>query len=680
VFKGSTAGSEKCHRVLRPTEPARTPAHMHPRTLFDRRAWPPLTSLDNMSMAHRRLTPAALCLVALAPSCSHEPGVDPATATEVEGDLVVHVIDFGERSQKVYGLRLDDGGRRALALAEPPAVPAGTRVRVRGADDGSTIHVAALVPAPDRGAQPGAVARALVAGTKKRDRSWAFVLLDTGGGVNLGKAEAEAILFGQGRSSIRGYYEEVSYGLQAIRGEVFGPIRVQVQGSLCDVGNAAAQIVSQAGTMIERQFDQYLWYIGRAIPGCPWNGAAEQGRAARPTLHSFYNASTRCSTLAQEPGHNFGMQHSSALLCRDGDRPVALPTSMTSQCAHIEYGNPFDPMGSGCGHMNGLQKAYQEWLEGCNVVKVTRSGTFTLFPLEEPCNGVQLLQVPTPARQFRYSGNQSGVINSFFLELRVPVGFDATAIGQGDLGDGQPIPMGVYVVMGADVRDTVQSGNPNWLLDMTPGSRGQTPNRLDLNDGALPVGKPFQDPTSGGPTITVVSVDRTKAVVRVELAGGGAAQGDGEGQCLDGQAFRAPGPPTCASPPIAGPAADAGTNGSGDAGSVSPPAPDAGSAPPADAAGTGGTGGATGTTGATGGAGGGGPGAGGAGGRGGSAPVASPAVPAEAGGCSCRMTPAAPTAAPAAIVVALAVVFIAGRRRQRRMNRETQRRGGRRKT
>jgi hypothetical protein len=35
--------------------------------------------------------------------------------------------------------------------------------------------------------------------------------------------------------------------------------------------------------------------------------------------------------------------------------------------------------------------------------------------------------------------------------------------------------MGVYVVMGADVRDTVQSGNPNWLLDMTPGSRGQTP-------------------------------------------------------------------------------------------------------------------------------------------------------------------------------------------------------------
>jgi hypothetical protein len=98
VFKGSTAGGEKCHLV--------------PEDLFDRRAWPP-----------------------------HEPGADPATAAEVEGDLVVHVVDFGERSEKVYGFRLDDGGQRALALPEPPAVPGGTRVRVRGADDGSTIHV-----------------------------------------------------------------------------------------------------------------------------------------------------------------------------------------------------------------------------------------------------------------------------------------------------------------------------------------------------------------------------------------------------------------------------------------------------------------------------------------------------------------------------------------------------------
>jgi MYXO-CTERM domain-containing protein len=627
-----------------------------------------------MKFSLRRRAAVALGVLAAALSCTAEPPADPGTAPGLEGELVVHVVDFADRAETVYGLRLDDGGQRALTLPSPPALPGGTRIRVQGIDDGQTIAVTALAPAPRPGGETILAARPLVSGTKKRDRSWAFVLVDSGGGVNITKAEAEKILFDPGRLSIRGYYEEVSYGLQAIRGEVFGPFKVQVTGSLCDVNNAATQIVGQVGPMIQQKFDQYLWYIGKPIAGCPWNGAAEQGRAARPTLHSFYNASTRCTTLAQEPGHNFGMQHSSALVCQDGGRIVSLPTSMASQCAHVEYGNPFDPMGSGCGHMNGLQKAYQEWLEGCNLVKVTKSGTFTLFPLEEPCNGVQVLQVPTPTRTFRYSGAQSGVISSFFLELRVPVGFDATAIGQGDLGEGQPVPMGVYVVMGTDPRTTMQTGNPNWLLDMTPGSRGQTPDRRDLNDGALPVGKPFRDPTEGGPTFTVVSVDRTKAVVRVELAGGGSADGAGEGVCDDGQPFRAPGPVSCAAPPMT--AADGGA-GSGDAGSGPPPIADAGGATPPGQGGASGGGGAAGSTGGAGGntAGSGGRGpdggqggkSGGAGGAGGNGdPTGGAQGGAPSGGCACTMSPDGPAPGGGAIAFLLAAFQGVRARRRRR--------------
>jgi hypothetical protein len=100
----------------------------------------------------------------------------------------------------------------------------------------------------------------------------------------------------------------------------------------------ADQVIQQAGGQITEKFDQYLWYIGRPIAGCPWNGAAEQGRAARPTQHSFYNASMRCSTLAQEPGHNFGMVHSSAWSARTAAassrcpprRPASAPTSSTA--------------------------------------------------------------------------------------------------------------------------------------------------------------------------------------------------------------------------------------------------------------------------------------------------------------------------------------------------------------
>jgi len=104
---------------------------------------------------------------------------------------------------------------------------------------------------------------------------------------------------------------------------------------------------------------------------------------------------------------------------------------------------------------------------------------------------------------------------------------------------------------------------------MNPDSRG------DMRDAALPVGKPYSDPTMGGPKITVMSATAEKAVIKVELStGGGDPNSPGQGTCEDGTAFQAPGPATCAAPigsPPAMPEPDAGA-----------PTPDAGS-PPADA-------------------------------------------------------------------------------------------------
>jgi hypothetical protein len=86
---------------------------------------------------------------------------------------------------------------------------------------------------------------------------------------------------------------------------------------------------------------------------------------------------------------------------------VSIVVPGDGECIHDEYGNAFDPMGGGnpgsgqmlnnCFHMNGVQKAYQGWLDGCNVVKATTSGTFTIYPLEKSCAGAQVLQVPLPA-------------------------------------------------------------------------------------------------------------------------------------------------------------------------------------------------------------------------------------------------------------------------------------------
>ena len=79
-------------------------------------------------------------------------------------------------------------------------------------------------------------------------------------------------------------------------------------------------------------------------------------------------------------------------------------------------------MGGGCYHMNGYQKAYQDWIGGCNVVKATTSGTFTIYPLEKACNGVQLLQVPFPEPRTMSIGGQSAALTSYYVELRAPIG------------------------------------------------------------------------------------------------------------------------------------------------------------------------------------------------------------------------------------------------------------------
>jgi MYXO-CTERM domain-containing protein len=401
-------------------------------------------------------------------------------------------------------------------------------------------------------------------GAPTKTRRWAFVLLDIDGKGNpIDKVNAQSVLFSPDRpDSIRSYFREVSYGVQDLEGEVFGPIPYQM-GGRCDTDRLAQALTPQ----INGKFDQYLWFFGTQQAACDWAGIADLGRADRPTRNSWYNSFHSCTVLVQEPGHNFGMVHSSAMRCTVGGKPVpiAWPDMTGADCRHIEYGNPFDPMGGGdCFHMNGVQKAYQDWLGGCNVVKATESGTYTIYPLESACDGPQLLQIPFPqSRSFSNAGSLTG----YYLELRAPVGYRDRKL--------QPQ---VLVMVANDVREARFTGNPNWLLDMTPETQ-------KLGDEALPVGQRFEDLLPGGPKFTLLSVDATKAVVQVELQGQAADPGhQGKGLCSDMTDYQPGTPVKCVAPPTpAAPAPDGGLPPPPDAGTpVTPPpmfGPDAGSKP-----------------------------------------------------------------------------------------------------
>jgi hypothetical protein len=361
---------------------------------------------------------------------------------------------------------------------------------------------------------PASTARPLTHGTRR----WAFVLVDVnGGGVDVDPAAmADQLFNADNPASIRAMYRELSYGAQDLEGEVLGPFPYAFRpGQECDVDGLTAALAPRLPA--DGAFDQVLYYFGSRQSGCRWTGLADLGTATRPAAASYYNATHDCVVLVQESAHNLGMVHSSGLRCTaDGPPQNDVPFSATGAgvCSHDEYGNPFDPMGRGCFHMNGVQKAYQGWLPGCRVARAARSGTYALAPLEIGTEETQLLQVPMARARLMTLGDATTELTSYYVELRTPVGLDRT------------VGTRVLVTVGGDLRDNRRFGGRNWLLDMRPET-------ATMQDAALGVGRRFAAPEPGGPTITVVTADADGARIRVDLADGEDPEAAVSGDCRE---------------------------------------------------------------------------------------------------------------------------------------------------
>jgi MYXO-CTERM domain-containing protein len=554
----------------------------------------------------------AAAWLALAPAgCGGSPApgataADPTADGALSGELAVYISDDPVNGSETTTFLRDTAGSETRLLFGPPGVPdlaPGTALRVAGVREGNALRVTSFAALPPVGPVP----TGLIGGTPFAPRSFAFVLVDLGEGIN---TDAPTVL---GRlindpDSIRNYYVDDSYGMQDINAQVFGPLPYALTGC---ASSDTTTLANTLRSMIPGTFQHYLWYFGSRAAACTWSGLASVGTPDRPSRDTWYNASTNCVVLVQEPGHNFGMQHSSSLACPDGayaDDP--------NTCTASEYGDIFDPMGDGCRHMNAWQKAYQGWFGGCNGVKVTSSGTFNLVPFEQACNGVQFLQIAAPkSRTFNRPAGGGGPATTetfayYYLELRTPVDFDGT------LGNARGLDPMVLVHVGNDLRNRNQTGLHTFLLDMTPSTAG----RNAFNDAGLPVGQTFTDP-AGGVSFTVESASASGATISVTFtAGSGAGP-----TCLDGTAFAPPGPgaESCGTAPATG------AGGSG--GSVAGTGGQAGAAASPGQAGSGGT-----PT-----------------GPGGASP----------GGCSCAL---APTASSGGLLGLVAALLLARRRRARR--------------
>ena len=557
---------------------------------------------------------AAGVLVVLA-SCSSnsftpEPfeDVEPGALT---GHLEVQIADYEDGTTETrYLLKNAAGDETRLHFALEPKIDPGSRIHVWGGPsrDGIGIKVEQFKVAARPGGDLQAQAQPIINPTPRAPRPVCPVLVTTSAGTYTITTDAIDKQFHTGPKSVNAFYIENSYGMDSLTGKTFGPVDYPM--TTCDTkglsSSVKAQLQAEAGADVAN-CKQWSFVMVPKVSACSWGGLASVGSPTAPAKDTWYNNSIGCVVTVQEPGHNYGMNHSSSMVCTGGT-PIA--DDMTS-CTHNEYGDRFDPMGGGCRHMNGYQKWYQQWMQKCNGVKTANSGTFHLMPLEKACNGLQTLELMFPGGKTRLFNRPAGgggsagmdTLTSWYLEYRTPVGlFDGTGAG------GTAIVPQVLVHVGPDASVTSKGGGPHmWLVDASAGAKAGA--AISTNPGMI-AGGTFSDP-AGGLTVTVMSMDADKAVINVQYAAG-----TGGATCVDGTMFTAPGDETCIPPvntppdggwPDVGTGGKGGTGGTGgkDAGGGTAGTGTAGTTGVGGTAGTGGaTGGTAGTGGATGGAGG----------------------------------------------------------------------------
>jgi len=441
-------------------------------------------------------------------------------------------------------------------------------------------------------------------GPTKTTRTIAAMMFDIGGGAP-DKAEITDLLVNSARS-LRAMYREISYGMQDIDVELLGPYTLPEKTCLpiecCGPkqsqpnGPAVADIIAGYA----KKYDHYFWVYGDIPPNATCGTWGDEGTASKPAVYSSYSFHGLVG-YSQELGHNFGMTHEPYMTCPD----KAIFPDAPNACTHSEYGSAISFMGRGAGHPSAFHKVQQGWLSKCNGVKVASTATITLLPLEQPCDGVQVLQIKAPkSRQPPSSGDRQGQgspLTHYYVELRTPRGLDS--------GLKNLVPS-VMVYAGPEFVGGTARGAPYvYLLDQTP-EGGNNPN---LVNSGLTAGQSFVDP-AGGLTIKVNSVSQDKAEIAVTLDGA-----SGGLTCLDGAAFTAPGPDVASCGAPVGPG---GASSGGAAGAA------AGGAAGAGNGGRGGVGGAAGATMSGGGTG----GAAGALASGGAAGMASPGAAGLAAG------------------------------------------------
>jgi M6 family metalloprotease-like protein len=419
-----------------------------------------------------------LAVVLAMPISSAQSGRGPIV--KLEGELEVIYEDARDHGRVFYFL--NSAGRQfEIKFSNNPLqkLRTGMRVTVNGVQTGNTLElnsgqeVQVLSTEMAVTGNPTGQHRVLVVMVNFQDKQT----------QPFTREQAQMVMFG----TTSDFYREASYGQAWLTGDVYGWFTIPVSFNTCDT-TAIANYASQAATAAGANLSAYD-HLVYAFPqnACSWQG---RGSVGGSPSQAWVNEWFELGIVGHELGHNFGLYHSRSMDCG--------ASSMASNCTVSEYGDLFDLMGGAdSAHFNLFQKERLGWVNnGTNapITTVSASGTYWVDPFE---NGTL---TPKGLKILKSTDAVTGTKTWYYIERRIPTGFDSFLSGNANIANG------VIIRTGSDA-----SGQDTYLLDMTPGT-------ASWYDPALTVGQSFTD-ADAGLTITTLSADATGVLIDISIAG-----------------------------------------------------------------------------------------------------------------------------------------------------------------
>lgn len=308
----------------------------------------------------------------------------------------IHADYFAEgRSAQALVIHEDSGIDTPVRFTGPPP-QVGTRVSVAGtiaADDALDVSSTMVLSAPEP--------KALSAPASQNAIFILVKFLDTAS-LPFTQSAVQAVAVANA-NSVQNYYQEVSYGKQALNITVTPWLLASMNTSTaCDymsIATAANSAATAAGYNLSNYVNKF--YVMPYNSSCGWSGLAYVGSP----YQAWSNGYNSPQVYTHELGHNFGLDHAGSVSC------------LGSGCGVAEYGDPYDTMGNqAMMHYDSYQKSRLGWLPAYST-HTSGTATYSLTPLEVAGGSNYAVRIPAASNR------------TYWIEYRQPTGLFDTVSG-----------------------------------------------------------------------------------------------------------------------------------------------------------------------------------------------------------------------------------------------------------